>query len=270
LNRAHALIPAAGSGARLGAGLPKQYLEVAGRPLLHHALRALALHPRVEQVFVVLAQGDERFRRLDWSEFGARIKPLYCGGETRAASVFNGLLATRDVIAAADWVLVHDAARPCLGREEIDRLFGELEEDDTGGLLAVPAADTLKRANRESRVAATEPRENLWLAQTPQMFRYRLLIEALRAADPAVVTDEARAIEGMGLKPRLVMGDTRNIKVTLAEDLALAELILRSRQMPSARRQTPDVRRQSMRKRKRTGGSGKGERTVSRRKPGRS
>jgi 2-C-methyl-D-erythritol 4-phosphate cytidylyltransferase len=184
--------------------------------------------------------------------------------------VFNGLLATRDVIAAADWVLVHDAARPCLGREEIDRLFGELEEDDTGGLLAVPAADTLKRANRESRVAATEPRENLWLAQTPQMFRYRLLIEALRAADPAVVTDEARAIEGMGLKPRLVMGDTRNIKVTLAEDLALAELILRSRQMPSARRQTPDVRRQSMRKRKRTGGSGKGERTVSRRKPGRS
>jgi 2-C-methyl-D-erythritol 4-phosphate cytidylyltransferase len=234
LNKAHALIPAAGSGTRLGAGLPKQYLEIAGRPLLHHALRALARHPRIEQVFVVLAQGDQRFQRFDWSEFGARIKPLYCGGETRAASVFNGLLATRDVIAAADWVLVHDAARPCLGRDEIDRLFGELEEDETGGLLAVPAADTLKRANRESRVAATEPRENLWLAQTPQMFRYRLLIEALRKADPAVVTDESRAIEGMGLKPRLVMGDTRNIKVTLAEDLALAEIILRSRQSAAA------------------------------------
>jgi 2-C-methyl-D-erythritol 4-phosphate cytidylyltransferase len=231
LNRAHALIPAAGSGARLGAGLPKQYLEVAGRPLLHHALRALALHPRIEQVFVVLAQGDGRFRRFDWSEFGARIKPLYCGGDTRAASVFNGLLAARDVIAAADWVLVHDAARPCLGRDEIDRLFGELDEDDTGGLLAVPAADTLKRANRELRVAATEPRENLWLAQTPQMFRYRLLIEALRAADPAVVTDEARAIEGMGLKPRLVMGDTRNIKVTYPEDLLLAELILENQKL---------------------------------------
>jgi 2-C-methyl-D-erythritol 4-phosphate cytidylyltransferase len=235
LNRAHALIPAAGSGARLGAGIPKQYLEVAGRPLLHYALRALALHPRIEQVFVVLAQGDQRFRHFDWSEFGARLKPLYCGGETRAASVFNGLLAARDIIAAADWVLVHDAARPCLGREEIDRLFGEVGEDETGGLLAVPVADTLKRANRDSRVAATEPRENLWLAQTPQMFRYRLLIEALRATDPAVVTDEARAIEGMGLKPRLVMGDTRNIKVTYPEDLELAELILTRRQSAMGR-----------------------------------
>ena len=243
MNRAHALIPAAGSGARLGAGLPKQYVEIAGRPLLYHALRVLALHPRIEQVFVVLTQGDDRFQRFDWSEFGARVKPLYCGGETRAASVFNGLLATRDVIAAADWVLVHDAARPCLGREEIDRLFGELDEDDTGGLLAVPAADTLKRANRESRVAATEPRENLWLAQTPQMFRYRLLIEALRAADPAVVTDEARAIEGMGLKPRLVMGDTRNIKVTYPEDLELAELLLSRRNVPQISRRDAKAQR---------------------------
>jgi 2-C-methyl-D-erythritol 4-phosphate cytidylyltransferase len=231
VNRAHALIPAAGSGTRLGAALPKQYLEIAGRPLIHHALRSLAQHRRIEQVFVVLAQDDGRFQRYDWSEFGARIKPLYCGGETRSASVFNGLLAARDSIAAADWVLVHDAARPCLGREEIDRLFGELDEDDTGGLLAVPVADTLKRGNRESRVAATEPRESLWLAQTPQMFRYRLLIEALRAADPAVVTDEACAIEGMGLKPRLVMGDTRNIKVTYPEDLELAELILENRKI---------------------------------------
>jgi 2-C-methyl-D-erythritol 4-phosphate cytidylyltransferase len=227
----HALIPAAGSGSRLGAALPKQYLEIAGRPLLHHAMRALAQHPRIEQVFVVLAQGDHRFERYDWREFGSRIKPLYCGGDTRAASVFNGLLATRDFIAASDWVLVHDAARPCLGREELDRLFGELDADDTGGLLAVPVTDTLKRANRESRVAATEPRDNLWLAQTPQMFRYRLLIEALRAADPAVVTDEARAIEGLGLKPRLVMGDSRNIKVTYPEDVAIAELILENQKL---------------------------------------
>jgi 2-C-methyl-D-erythritol 4-phosphate cytidylyltransferase len=132
-------------------------------------------------------------------------------------------------------VLVHDAARPCLGREELDRLLGELEEDVTGGLLAVPVADTLKRANRDLRVAATEPRANLWLAQTPQMFRYRLLIEALRAADPATVTDEASAIEGLGLKPRLVMGDTRNIKVTFPEDLAIAELILRGREVKTAK-----------------------------------
>jgi 2-C-methyl-D-erythritol 4-phosphate cytidylyltransferase len=221
----------------MGAARPKQYVEIAGRPLLYHALRPLALHSAIEQVFVVLAQGDDRFKRCDWREFGTRLKPLYCGGETRAASVFNGLLATRDTIGSADWVLVHDAARPCLGREELDRLFGELEDDDTGGLLAVPLTDTLKRANRESRVANTEPRDNLWLAQTPQMFRYRLLIEALRAADPAVATDEARAIEGLGLKPRLVMGDTRNIKVTYPEDLLLAELILDNRQPPAVSRQ---------------------------------
>jgi 2-C-methyl-D-erythritol 4-phosphate cytidylyltransferase len=235
LSKAYALVPAAGSGSRLGAALPKQYLEIAGRPLLYHSLLALAQHPRIEQVFVVLAQGDDQFRRHDWRDLGARVEPLYCGGETRAASVFNGLLAARDSIAAADWVLVHDAARPCLGSEELDRLFGELETDDTGGLLAVPVADTLKRGNRDSRVAATEPRDNLWLAQTPQMFRYRLLIEALRAADPAAATDEARAIEGLGLKPRLVLGDTRNIKVTFPEDLLLAELIIRGREGKSTR-----------------------------------
>jgi 2-C-methyl-D-erythritol 4-phosphate cytidylyltransferase len=230
VSKAHALIPAAGAGSRVGAALPKQYLEIAGRPLLYHAMLALAQHSRIEQVFVVLAQGDDRFARFDWRKLGERIKPLYCGGETRAASVFNGLLAARDAIAGNDWVLVHDAARPCLGREELDRLLGELDEDETGGLLAVPVADTLKRANRELRVAATEPRDNLWLAQTPQMFRYRLLIAALRGADPAAVTDEASAIERLGLKPRLVMGDTRNIKVTFPEDLILAELILGGRQ----------------------------------------
>ena len=249
LSKAYALVPAAGSGSRLGAALPKQYLEIAGRPLLYHSLLALARHPRIEQVFVVLAQRDDLFGRHDWREFGARVKPLYCGGETRAASVFNGLLATRDFIAASDWVLVHDAARPCLGREALDRLFSELEADETGGLLAVPVSDTLKRANRDSRVAATEPRDNLWLAQTPQMFRYRLLIEALRAADPATATDEARAIEGLGLKPKLVLGDTRNIKVTFPEDLAIAELILEERARAAKRTaRTSSSRRRGSRK----------------------
>ena len=133
--KAFALIPAAGSGSRVGAAVPKQYLEIAGRPLLHHAVRSLALHPRIEQVLVVLAQGDQRFARCDWREFGGRIEPLYCGGETRAATVFNGLLAARDTVSAEDWVLVHDAARPCLGREELDRLFGEAADEDVGGLL---------------------------------------------------------------------------------------------------------------------------------------
>jgi 2-C-methyl-D-erythritol 4-phosphate cytidylyltransferase len=230
--KSYALLPAAGSGSRMGVPTPKQYLEIAGRPLLYHALAAMARHPRIEQTFVVLAPGDARFPAGGWRELGSKVTPLYCGGETRAASVFNGLLAARDAIGGSDWVLVHDAARPCIGREELDRLFGELEADETGGLLAVPVADTLKRANRDARVAATEPRDNLWLAQTPQMFRYRVLLEALRAADPAGVTDEARAVEALGLKPRLVMGDTRNLKVTYPEDLALAELILQSRQRP--------------------------------------
>jgi 2-C-methyl-D-erythritol 4-phosphate cytidylyltransferase len=188
------------------------------------------------------SRGTRASSRSSWcsrsATIGARVKPLYCGGETRAASVFNGLLAARDFIAASDWVLVHDAARPCLGREALDRLLEELDADETGGLLAVPVPDTLKRGNRDARVSSTEPRDNLWLAQTPQMFRYRLLIEALRAVDPAVITDEAQAIEGLGLKPRLVLGDTRNIKVTFPEDLAIAELILRGRDGKAARKRS--------------------------------
>jgi 2-C-methyl-D-erythritol 4-phosphate cytidylyltransferase len=269
--KAYALLPAAGSGSRMGVTMPKQYLEIAGQPLLYHAVSAMARHPRIEQTFVVLAPGDTRFPAGGWRELRAKVTPLYCGGATRAASVFNGLLAARDAIAEADWVLVHDAARPCLGREDLDRLFGELESDETGGLLAVPVADTLKRANRDARVAGTEPRDNLWLAQTPQMFRYRVLIEALRAADPASVTDEARAIEALGLKPRLVMGDTRNIKVTYPEDLVLAELILRSRQPPrkAAGRQPSAASRllpkEAARRPKRAAGSKSGEKRKARR-----
>lgn len=223
-----AMIPAAGSGSRLGGELPKQYCELAGRPLLYHSIACLCAHPLIEQVFVVLAPGDQHFRCFDWGACGSKLEPLYCGGETRAASVFNGLLAARDAVAAGDWMLVHDAARPCLGADGIERLITEVADDETGGLLAVPVADTLKRGNREGRVVRTESRDGLWQAQTPQMFRYRLLVEALRAADLVAVTDEAGAVEGLGLKPRLVQGDARNLKVTYPEDLALAELVLRN------------------------------------------
>jgi 2-C-methyl-D-erythritol 4-phosphate cytidylyltransferase len=234
--RFFALVPAAGSGTRLGGGLPKQYLELAGRPLLYHSVARLCSHAGIEQAFVVLAPGDARFRSIDWGPHAGKVQPLYCGGDTRAASVFNGLLAVRDAVAAGDWMLVHDAARPCLGATELDRLMTDLAEDETGGLLAMPAADTLKRGNRDARVVRTEPRDGLWQAQTPQMFRYRLLVEALRAADPAAVTDEAAAIERLGLKPRLVMGSARNLKVTYREDVALAELVLKSLSPQDARR----------------------------------
>ena len=245
MSKAYALIPAAGSGSRLGAAVPKQYLEIAGHPLLYYALRPLVRHPRIEQVFVVLAQGDTQFRNCDWREFGAKVEPLYCGGATRAASVFNGLVAAHDMVEPPDWVLVHDAARPCLSEEALERLLVEAGSDEIGGLLAVPVSDTIKRANRDLRVAGTEPREHLWLAQTPQMFRYRALIEALRLADPLNATDEAQAIEGAGLKPRLVMGDSRNLKVTYPEDLKVAELILSSQSPASplrARRARPRTR----------------------------
>ncbi len=229
MSKIYALIPAAGSGSRVRAAVPKQYLRIDGLPLLHFALRPLIQHPAIEQVFVVLAQGDAYYKQFDWSGFGARLEPLYCGGATRAASVFNGLLAARDMIAGSDWVVVHDAARPCLTSEALERLLTEAGNDEAGGLLAVPVSDTLKRAGRDLRVTGTEPREHLWLAQTPQMFRYRLLIEALRRADPEVVTDEAYAIESLGFKPRLVMGETRNLKVTFPEDLKVAERILQGR-----------------------------------------
>ena len=225
-----ALIPAAGGGSRMGESVPKQYVDLAGRPLMAHAIARLAGHPMIEEVFVVLAPGDERFAQLDLRPHSAKLNPLYCGGKTRAASVLNGLVAAIDVLDESDWVLVHDAARPCLARAELDRLLGELAGDETGGLLAIPVADTLKRANQNGEVVGTEARDGLWRAQTPQMFRYRLLLEALRRLPPDVATDEACAIEKLGLKPRLVMGSARNIKVTYPEDLALAEMILANRE----------------------------------------
>ena len=212
----------------MGGPSPKQYLDIGGRPLLWHTLRALCGHPRIEHVFLILAKGDALFARHDWRDFAARLTPLYCGGATRAASVFNGLMAVRDEVGASDWILVHDAVRPCLAGAELERLLAALAEDDTGGLLAVPVPDTLKRAGGDARVVRTEPREELWLAQTPQMFRYQLLLEALRVAEFAPVTDETSAIEMLGLQPRIVMGSPRNIKVTYPEDLALAELILKN------------------------------------------
>ena len=223
-----ALIPAAGSGARIGAELPKQYLQVAGKPLLYHALASLCGHPGIERVFVILAPGDTKFAQYEWTPFAGRVEPLFCGGATRAASVFNGLLAAGDEIDADDWVLVHDAVRPCLPAKALQRLISTLRNEETGGLLAMPVVDTLKRADADAYVIETEARDNLWQAQTPQMFRYRLLLEALRGIDFAVATDEARAIEQLGLRPLLVLGDSRNLKVTYPQDLVLADLILQS------------------------------------------
>jgi 2-C-methyl-D-erythritol 4-phosphate cytidylyltransferase len=229
-----ALVPAAGSGSRMGGGLPKQYLRLAGRPLIWHALATLAAVDAVAKLFVVLAPDDSDWQRHDWSDLGDKLVVLRCGGDTRAASVTNGLRAIRSEVAFDDWVLVHDAARACLTAAHVEALIGEVGADPVGGILAVPVADTLKQgdevADGMARVAATVPREGLWQAQTPQMFRHGMLLDALEFAP--VVTDEASAIEALGLRPRLVAADATNFKVTYPLDLHLAELLLADRRQP--------------------------------------
>ena len=218
------LIPAAGAGERMGHGSPKQYFQLLGRPMLYHSVNALLASGRIETVFVVLAPGDREFRQHDWREFGERIAPLYCGGPTRHDSVLNGLVAAASTVQPEDWVLVHDAARPCLGQRELRRLLDTLATDDVGGILAMPVTDTIKRAGPAGDILATESREHLWQAQTPQMFRHGLLLQALSRS--AKLTDEAGAVEALGFKPKLVRGSAANLKVTHAEDLRLAHAIL--------------------------------------------
>ena len=223
-----ALVPAAGGGTRMGSPMPKQYLPLAGRPLIRHALATLCSVPAIARVFLVLAPDDAEWDRHDWSDL-PKLAALRCGGATRADSVANGLRATSDEVGADDWVLVHDAARACLTVAQVETLIREAGDDPVGGILAVPVADTLKRAAAAivPRIGATVPREGLWQAQTPQMFRHGVLLEALEFAPS--VTDEASAIEALGLSPKLVAADAANLKITWPADLALAEAIFRQR-----------------------------------------
>jgi 2-C-methyl-D-erythritol 4-phosphate cytidylyltransferase len=235
----YALVPAAGSGARMGGETPKQYLPLAGHPLIWHALSALCAVSAIQRVFVVLAPDDELWSDAAMADCGEKLVVLRCGGETRAQSVANGLRAMAEQIPniAEDWVLVHDAARPCLTVAHVETLIHEVGDDSTGGILAVPVADTLKRASGRlddhmgaPSIMATVARDGLWQAQTPQMFRHRLLLDALDFAPR--VTDEASAIEALGLHPRLVKADSTNFKVTYPHDLELAALILDYRSRP--------------------------------------
>lgn len=225
----YALIPAAGGGSRMGGSIEKQYMPLNAVPMIAHAMMVLAREPRIAKLFVVLSPTDKRWNNYTWQGWEARIEVLRCGGATRAETVLNGLDAMSGICTADDWVLVHDAARPCLPDEMLVKLLDEVADDPVGGLLAVPVADTLKRAAAEStsgtRSEATVPRAGLWQAQTPQMFRHGTLTEALRAAG-GNMTDEASAIEQLGLQPRLVESDSRNLKVTYPQDLELAALIL--------------------------------------------
>lgn len=230
--RCWALIPCAGTGSRAGAAGPKQYQAIAAQPMVMHTLAAFADVPRIDQTLVVVSPEDKFFQTPE--ALNASFLIAACGGSTRATSVFNGLnaLLTEGAV-AHDWVLVHDAARCLITPQQINQLLDACLEDEVGGLLALPLPDTLKAAHA-GRVAATLPRTDKWLAQTPQMFRIGSLLEALELAGDAV-TDESSAIESMGLSPKLVPGSAQNFKVTYPEDFCLAEAVLQSR---STRSQT--------------------------------
>ncbi len=219
----HALVPAAGNGFRFGAGIPKQYLPLRGKPVLQHTLDRLLAHFSLSRAYVVLAPDDHWFETA--ITVPANVTLLRCGGATRAESVRNALDRLEGV-AADDWIVVHDAVRPCLSHEESLRLRQALEDDDVGGFLAVPVSDTLKRLRDDARVVGTEPRESLWRAQTPQMFRYEILRRAFARPGIERWTDEAHAVEALGLKPRGVAGSACNVKITFPDDLALADAIL--------------------------------------------
>ena len=215
-----ALIPAAGVGARMAANGPKQYMPIAGKPMLRHTLEAFLSSELITHTFVVVSAGDEHIDEVAPRGVGV----LRCGGATRMESVRNALDALEGELRDDDWVLVHDAARPGLNAELIARLIGAVGVDPVGGLLALPVVDTVKR---DGAAVTTVARDGLWLAQTPQMFRYRLLRDALAAAtDPAVITDDASAVEALGLSPRLVEGHPCNLKVTLPADVRIAEMYL--------------------------------------------
>src|SRR5574343_776313 len=224
-----AIIPAAGSGSRFGAPRPKQYLTLNGLPLIRHSIAALLADPRISRVVVVLSPDD-----TDWSPAclpeaaAGRVDVVSQGGATRAESVLGGIqwLQTQPGVQADDWVLVHDAARPCLAPAQLAQLINILSTDAVGGLLAIPVADTLKLGGLNDRVDQTIDRRQLWQAQTPQMFPLQRLVDALHAVDPAVATDESSAMEALGLQPRLVPGSLSNLKVTYPQDLVLASAIL--------------------------------------------
>lgn len=224
-----ALVPAAGSGRRFGGDVPKQYLRVGGMPLIEHALRALLAYPGIDGVVVALAAGDAHWP--GWSSLHGKPVRTCVGGGERADSVLAALRALPDGVADDELLLVHDAARPNLQASDIGRLIDVAHDCADGAILAAPVRDTLKRADPDARIQVTEPRAMLWRALTPQAFRRDLLQRALASAQAAgvAVTDEAMAVERLGLHPLLVEGREDNLKITTPADLALAEFLLQGR-----------------------------------------
>lgn len=208
----------------MATAIPKQYLPLNGKPMVSHSIQTFFACPRIDSINLALSPDDFFWRSLTLDE-NSRLNLYYTGGETRAQTVLNTLNAMRPKIDQEDWILVHDAARPGLTDKLLNTLLDELEADAVGGLLALPLADTLKQSKADERVYQTIPRDGLWQAQTPQMFKFHVLHQAL-SAFAGTPTDEAQAVEALGLQPKLVMGSLRNMKVTYPQDLALMELMM--------------------------------------------
>jgi len=209
---------------------PKQYLNLLGRPVILHSLERLASFPALRGMVVGLAPDDHYWSKLE--PLPSKLLTTYIGGDERAVTVLKGLEALSKHAAPEDWVLVHDAVRPCLRLADIVRLANEVGNSPDGGLLAVPISDTVKRADDNKRIMSTVARDNLWRALTPQMFRFAVLRQALERAqrDATAVTDEAAAIEYAGGRPRLVTGHADNIKITHPGDLQLAEFYMQQQE----------------------------------------
>ena len=224
--RCWGVIPAAGVGRRMGAAVPKQYLPLRGRPVIDHAVERRLLHPQLDGVYVALGRDDAWWPDTEFAQHPNLVRVR--GGAERCHSVLNALDALAERTDASDWVLVHDAARPCIRRSDISRLIVAVRKDGVGGLLGIPVRDTMKRARPDGRIAATVERSGLWHAYTPQMFRLGSLRDALRKAVAAnkAVTDDASAMEQAGHAPLLVEGHPDNLKITRPGDLALAAYYL--------------------------------------------
>jgi 2-C-methyl-D-erythritol 4-phosphate cytidylyltransferase len=221
-----AIVPAAGVGRRFGGETPKQYLTLHGTTVMEHTLALLLSQPQIGRVIVALHPDDTRWQTLPVFA-DARIERV-AGGDERCHSVRNALAHGLERQPTAQWALVHDVARPCCPRGDIDKLIRQLGHHPVGGLLAAPVSDTLKRVDAMQQVQETVDRASLWAALTPQLFRARLLLDALDVclARGVLVTDEAQALEAIGLSPQVVEGSRRNLKITRPEDLALAEYFL--------------------------------------------
>lgn len=220
------MIPAAGVGTRMGIESPKQYIVIHGKTIIEHTLDCFLQREEIEKIVVAIAKDDPYWSTLAVAKHEKIITAP--GGKERFQSVLNGLMSLSGKAADNDWILVHDAARPCLNQPAINRLLDELRSHDVGGILGLPCRDTIKRANASGAIEATVDRDKLWLAQTPQMFRYKKLITALNkvVAENILVTDEAMAMELSGYNPLLIQGHPENIKITHKDDLQHAEFYL--------------------------------------------